>query len=381
MGSNKINLESMVPYLDGKFKPAVERLLNADLAPLVVNLLGESSLDGKPITNESIRDDFKDADCIEKFQDVLIGRYLRMLVKNTTEGITVSGLENITRGDGYLFISNHRDIIMDASLINYILYINNFDSAQMVIGNNLVSTPLLEDFFRLNKGIMFKRRIQTKELARVTNLLSGYIYEQVKEGHSVWTSQMEGRAQDGNDKTNPAIIKMLSLPQLKMSETFSGYINSLNMIPVAVSYEFNPCDSLMATCLYNKTRDPDYMTDLSEYANIMLTGVKGFKGRVHISFGKPIQGDFQEPKDVAAAIDDQILSMYKLWESNYAAFELREGFLPEGVFVSNKKYRGFFERLNRIPDDYKLYLIDMYANPVKNSLAISANKQLEKIKV
>ena len=245
---------------------------------------------------------------------------------------------------------------------------DSYETAQIAIGDNLLSLQCVKDFFRLNKGFVVKRGLPKKSQFNALVVLSHYIEKQIKGKSSIWIAQQEGRAKDGNDKTNPALIKMLYLSQRKSLVRFSEYINQLKIVPVSISYEYNPCDKLIAEELHRKSlSNGSYTKSKGEDERSMLIGIIGEKGKVHISFGTQLSGNFSCEEDVAVEIDRQIISNYKLWDTNYIAFEK---LFPNECYVNRKIplhiRKKFLSRIRKAPKDLQRYMLMMYANPVVN---------------
>jgi hypothetical protein len=379
-----MNFDDMRPYRDKKeVKDALERLLNTDQ---VISFVSRLAFKGVPRSRRKdtvysvLRQEFKDVSSVEDFQHKL-GRYVREVIDKitdsatgkTTARVSISGLENITKNDSYLFISNHRNIVLDFMLINYVLHSNGYRTAQIAIGDNLLSLDWVNDFFRLNKAFIVKRGRSGKENYGVSLLLSQYIEKQRKDRESVCIAQQEGRAKDGNDETSPTVIKMFYLSPKERARSegkepipFSDYINQLNIVTVSISSEYNPCDRLMAKELHKRRLNGSYTKSRWEDEKSMLMGIKGESGRIHISFGTPLRGDFsgnliEAAKKVASEIDKQIIMNYMLWETNYTAFyELKK------IDSGRKKDEKFLERVMRAPEELRPIILEMYANPLIN---------------
>jgi len=170
-------------------------------------------------------------------------KYLSQTIESTTTKLTTSGLDNLRANEPHLFISNHRDIAMDPAFVNYALFTHGRDTLRIAIGDNLLQKPFASDLMRLNKSFIVQRSAKgVREKMAAYLGLSSYIDHSISEGCSIWIAQQEGRAKDGIDQTDPAIIKMLYMCQKKGNVSFSDHMNKLNIVPVAISYEYNPCD-------------------------------------------------------------------------------------------------------------------------------------------
>ena len=304
---------------------------------------------------------------VKDFQDkVIISMVLDPVVKNSIDELTSTGIERISRDATYLFISNHRDITLDPALVNYILFNNGFGTIEIAFGDNLLINEFISDMIRINKSFIVKRDLPIMEQLKQSTHLSKYIFHTLSLGNSAWIAQREGRAKDGNDATNPAIIKMLTLSQRDGGMAFSDFIRRLNIVPVAISYEFDPCDRLKAMELYKKKIKAPHEKTKNDDLMSMNLGLTGHKGRVHCSFSPPLQQDFGTEKEVAAAIDRAIISTYRLWPSNYIAYDTVTGsgkYRGEYTQEEAEKFIGMYARLHA---DVRQIIMDGYANPVRN---------------
>lgn len=362
-----MSFDDIRPYRDEEVRPTIERLLKNKQAISFARLVvGAPPWAGDLYIQMKLKREFRGVDSVQKFQSKIFP-YVKRLIKTTTGGLTVSGLENLVRGQGYVYVTNHRDIALDSTFMNYALGTNNYDTALMLVGDNLLYVLWLEDFFRLTGSIIVKRHLPKKEQYEELVQLSHYIDSQIKEGHSIWMAQREGRAKDGNDATNPAVIKMLAISQRKKPVEFSEYINRIRILPVAISYEYNPCDYIMARELFFKDTRGSYKKKKREDVISMVRGIKEPKGRIHLAFGTPLAGEFSSAEDVAAAIDGQIHKNYQLWESNLVAFEeLTREKVPQEI--SKEKREEFLDRVRELKPETQLYLLRMYARPLIKKL-------------
>src|SRR5690606_32565936 len=268
---------------------------------------------------------------------------------------------------------NHRDIAMDPAFVNYALYHSGHPTPRIAIGDNLLQRSFVSDLMRLNKCFIVHRSVTgRREKLAVYQTLSAYINHSIATGHSVWIAQAEGRAKDGRDRTDTAIIKMLCMS--RKGEDFADVIRSLNIVPVSIAYEWDPCDQVKARELEQRERTGSYTKQPGEDDSSIAKGLTGHKGRVHIAFGTPRTGDYADARAVAAAADRQSLGLYRLYPSNYLAVEQlgsefaavdiggsREQFAPE---VLSAEQQRFEERLAQCPAEQRLWWLRQYANPV-----------------
>ena len=264
-------------------------------------------------------------DTLRGFQR-LIEPYIERMINTTTESFSVSGLDNLDLSQACLFMSNHRDIALDPTFVNWALHLNGQDTVRIAVGDNLLKKEWVADLIRLNKCFIVKRSAtDRREKLSAAKLLSEYIeFTLITEQQHIWIAQREGRAKDGNDITNPAILSMLALNKSKDVE-FSEYIRSLRIVPVSISYEFDPCDINKAKELQKVEREGSYDKPDNEDVRSIVNGITGQKGRVHIHFGDVLTGEFSNAKEVAGYIDQEILQGYKSFSTGPVALKMLGG--------------------------------------------------------
>jgi len=374
------------PYHDHEIRPVLDRLVTdpeflssiasfyapkmSSLLPGVMRLIARKKLKGQVA---SVHD-------VASMQDVIAG-YMYKMIEDTTTSLTHSGLERLDRERSYLFVSNHRDITMDPAFVNYMLYNAGNRTVQIATGDNLLKKPFVSDLMRLNKSFIVQRSLKGRELLQSLTLLSQYMYHCIESGSHVWIAQREGRAKDGIDKTEAALLKMLAMYQRK--RPLSESLRKLHIVPVSISYEYDACDVLKAEELYAIESTGSFSKNEKSDIQSIVAGMIGFKGAVHVAFGSEMQYESDDPDVLAASIDSQILENYKLRDSNYIAFGLlaEKGLLPEsaaGMEVSSPEIKSesrkfFLGRLAEVdPKLHRHYLLS-YANPVisrsQNSLS------------
>ena len=295
-----------------------------------------------------------------------VAHFMESMIASTTEGVTYSGLEQLDSQKGYLFISNHRDIAMDPAFVNWGLYKCGLETVRIAIGDNLLRKPCATELMRLNKSFIVKRSVKgPREMMKAFNELSAYIAHSLGDGHSIWIAQKEGRAKDGDDKTDPAILKMFYMAGKQQKRSFAEYMQSLNIVPVAISYEFDPGDEAKARELVERAQSGSYEKGEFEDIDSIVAGIVGFKGRVHVSLGKPLSGDYDSPEELALAIDQAIHSQYRLFPSNLLAAGQADG-------VTAEERQRFEARLALMPSELRETVRAMYAKPVENRAACVA---------
>ena len=353
------------PYNDEEVRPVIDGLL-ANLE-FIRSIAGFSYprlyrlLPGLVcwLARRKLTTQLRDVHNVKTMQGV-IALYMDKMIEKTTSRLTHSGLDSLSRDKAYLFISNHRDIAMDPAFVNYMLYHAGFETLQIAIGDNLLKRPFVTDLMRLNKSFIVKRSVKGRDLLKSSKQLSEYIHHCISSGRSVWIAQREGRAKDGMDRTDTALLKMLALA--RRDEGFMASLNALHIVPVAISYEFDPCDLLKADELQQKSEHGTYQKTEQSDIHSIVTGMVGFKGHVHVSFGTEIMLRSDEADEAAALVDAQIIRNYLLQPTNHLALRMLQGeSVAEG---QDESARRFQEHVAAAAPAIRPFLLQMYANPV-----------------
>ncbi|KAA0020907.1 glycerol acyltransferase [Salinicola corii] len=301
-----------------------------------------------------------------------IADYMAHMISRTTRGFDVEGLERLDAGQAYLFIGNHRDIALDPAFVNYALYLAGHDTVRIAIGDNLLQKPFVTDLMRLNKSFIVPRSIKGKRaMLAAYQSLSGYIRHSITDdNHSVWLAQREGRAKDGVDRTDSAIVKMLCMARrLEEGDSNIGSaIRELEIVPVSISYEYDPCAINKARELHAKETDGTYKKVEFEDIFSIVSGITGNKGRVKLVFGTPLSADFGTADEVADEIDRQVLENYPTFPSHQLALA-ETGLAPElvdltGVTPEDREH--FRNQLAAVPEPLRRWWLLQYANPILN---------------
>ena len=370
------------PYNDSEVTAVLERLL-ADqefLAAICrLKFKGLAGLFGWPlqgVVRRVLRRELAGAQDVRSFQQV-IERYMSQMIEDSTAGFSVSGLDQLDPGQPYLFMSNHRDITLDPAFTNYALYHNGFDTVRIAIGDNLLTKPYVSDLMRLNKSFIVKRSARgPREVLKAYRELSAYVRHSIQvDREPVWIAHREGRAKDGIDRTEPAIIKMLAMSMKKNEESFGEFIASMRIVPIAISYELDPCDALKANELQQLANTGSYEKAEHEDVASIATGIRGDKGLVHVAFGQPLGAEFETPEAVAAEMDRQIISNYRLHATNVYAWQQLHGAAPPAELVpaeapgscSEARFR---QRIQAIPSDQRKLALGIYANAIASKQAL-----------
>ena len=277
-----------------------------------------------------LRDALKKIHSVDDFQRLIMSKAVEWVVNTTSDGFSYDGLENLISLKGcYLALSNHRDIILDPALTQYLLYKHNLPMTQIAVGDNLLSNKYVELLIRSNRMIKVIRGISARSLYLSSQLLSKYIRKNITEGSSsIWLAQREGRTKNGLDTTEQGLLKMLDMSG---TGSFIENFEQLNILPLSISYEYEPCDILKARELLI-SRDRKYVKEPNEDLISIVTGIKQYKGHIHLNIGKPLtheeiyEASFCTGNDryqfIRHAVDRRVRAGYKLWKTNYMAYDM-----------------------------------------------------------
>ncbi|PSS58159.1 1-acyl-sn-glycerol-3-phosphate acyltransferase [Pseudomonas sp. BBP2017] len=335
----------------------------------------------KPLIARRLRKEFAGVSCVSTLQDK-VEYYVDHTIERATDGVTYTGVELLKSGTAYLFLANHRDIVMDPAFVNYAVYHAGLPTPRIAIGDNLLQKPFVSDMMRLNKSFIVHRSISgRREKLAAYQLLSAYINHSIRnDGSSIWIAQAEGRAKDGDDRTDSAILKMFHMS--RKEEPFGAVIQSLNLSPVSISYEYDPCDQAKARELYIRATTGSYTKAPGEDDLSIAQGITGYKGRVHINFAPPVTEFFEDTKQLAVEIDRQILGGYRLFPVHYLAYAQWAEADPAlqvptaaKLFPADELARAQAEwqrRLDACPVEQQPYLVQQYATPVRNQYRVKA---------
>ncbi|MCI6492206.1 MAG: 1-acyl-sn-glycerol-3-phosphate acyltransferase, partial [Bacteroidales bacterium] len=335
---------------------------------------------------EQVRDMVNNISTIADFQrKVMFHANERIIAQSITE-FTFDGMENIENTRNYVYLSNHRDIMLDASLLQNALIMNGLDTTEITFGANLMQGQLVIDIGKSNKMFRVERPGGSiREFYKASMHLSDYIrHTIVEKKQSVWIAQRNGRTKDGTDRTDQGIINMFRMS----SEGKSTSLSQLNLLPVSVSYEWEPCDILKTLELYAKRQGP-YIKKPGEDLNSILTGILQPKGRVHFHICEPISELDMEPynslssndfnKKVASLVDQRICSTYKLWSNNYIAHDMLSGSSDYASEYDESSKAEFLKHLSALDryenecnvEELKHIMLGIYASPVDSALLFS----------
>ena len=362
------------PFYDAEVNEAIHASVNHPMMKALMDFTF-------PDVEESVwKEQLKKTHSIRDFQCNFIYQSVQKVLQKSSEGLTTSGFDTLEKNTSYLFISNHRDIILDTSLLNASLFEEGLVMTASAIGDNLVKKSFLKTLSKLNRNFLVQRGLSPRELLESSKLLSEYIGQLLlRENRSVWIAQREGRTKDGNDATHPGVLKMLGMDS---DETkLMDYFKKIKIVPVSISYEYDPTDALKMPQLIAEANDEIYIKEKNEDFITLLSGIIGQKKHIHIHVGAVLNTELdkiaaefdnnnKQIQAVAQAIDDSILQNYKLWPTNYIAFDLLyKTNKYEHLYTESEKSL-FERRLEMKIDESNPLLVEsflaMYANPVVN---------------
>lgn len=370
-------------FKDSEVNPALMRYVNH---PMIKTLL-QFTFPEKSF--EEIKEVAGQCHSIRDFQSRIIYTTVQRVLEKSSDGLSYNGFDKLDSSESYMFISNHRDIILDTCLLNCVLYEQDLIMTASAIGDNLVKKPFLLFLSRINRNFLVQRGLGPREMLKSSLNLSEYIrHLLLEENRSVWMAQREGRTKDGNDTTQQGVLKMLAMGKGDLS--ISEYFSKIKIVPVAISYEFDPTDVLKMPEIMAKRMEETYTKSANEDFNSIMKGALGNKGRIHIEAGDVLEKEWFENigkseasvndflKAIATNIDEKIHLNYKLWPANYIACDLLMNSNDHAAHYTDKEKRQFERRLNRRIDcknalEVNSYLL-MYANPVINQEALDESK-------
>lgn len=381
-GAYPAEFADIAPFSDSEFREAVLRLAKE---PGFEHALSYVLPEGE---YPRFRDAMLGFDTIYGFQHKLAWRFLEMLASKTTSGVSYSGLAELDTSVSRLYITNHRDIVLDAAFLNLCMIREHKPITQIAIGNNLLIYEWIRDLVRINRSVIVKRDVKPLQALAAARQLSSYIHYLIEERHeSMWIAQREGRAKDSSDTTQESLLKMLTLG---CDCTPCEGLKRLNIVPVSISYEYDPNDYLKVREFVLRKRDPEYRKSRRDDLFSMETGILQFKGRVHFTFNNPINDKLKDctatdrntvVKDVRNVIDTEIHAGYRLFPINYVAYDLllKTDRFADSYDASQKEeaenyLRGQAAKLDieDITADELEYarqmFLKMYANPLINKI-------------
>lgn len=376
------DFDDIRPVFDDEVKHVIGRLLDDEaFANAVKPIIA-------PMTWDMFVGAIQSCDTVYEFQRNIVYPFVKQIIERTTDELSAVGVENFDKNNGNLFISNHRDIVLDAAFLNILFFDNDMDTSEIAIGDNLLVYPWITDLVRLNKSFIVKRKVSVREMLATSKQLSEYIYDTIKRrNQSIWLAQREGRAKDSNDRTQTSLLKMLTL--YDRSKPFEA-LKSLNIVPLALSYEYDPCDYLKAKEFQQKRDNPNHVKSKADDIENMITGISGHKGRVVFSFGNPLNNNSSDFSDITNNsellssignyIDKEIFTNYHFYPINYIAYDMMMGttvhsdkYTSSDVDSFNKYIEEQISKVELPNKDVEFLrgkIIEMYGNTLKNHLSI-----------
>jgi 1-acyl-sn-glycerol-3-phosphate acyltransferase len=376
--SNQSKFDHIRPFYDNEVNNAIKSVINDPMMVAIMRFtfpnVADTEWQNQLLSIHSTQD----------FQGQIVSKILTRVLAASSDGLTTSGFDKLDKNTPYLYISNHHDILLDTSLINLSLFHHKMILTASAIGDNLLQKPFLYTLSKINRNFIVHRGLTPRELLQSSKLMSEYIHELITQGQrSVWLAQREGRTKDGNDATNSGILKMLGMAAEKGD--LLAHFQSLNIVPISISYEYDPTDALKMPELLANLNNEKYIKTENEDFNTILKGLTGQKKRIHIHAGEPINEGInaltditnanQQIKAVVQLIDNQIISNYKLWASNYIAFDALFKTDKYAAQYSSADKQAFMERLSTRIDvnneQAVAQFLGMYANPVLNTEGVT----------
>lgn len=383
MVRGEIDFSDIAPYEDAVFQDKIRELVKQ---PGFLHAVGYTMpKEDVPV----LMDELLKITNTDDFQSEVMIPFLEVIAKTTTSGISLGGIKYVNPNISYTYITNHRDIVLDASFLNLALNRKGIPTTEIAIGNNLLVYDWIEDLVRLNKSFIVKRNTGIREALAAAKQLGGYIhYAILEKQQSVWIAQREGRAKDSSDTTQESLIKMLALGG---DGSFMESIKEINLIPVSISYEYDPNDYLKAREFLLKHRDPDYKKSQRDDLFSMETGLLQFKGKVHFQLTPRINSRLDQigeshDKNTAARwigriIDQAIHRSYEIFPINYVAYDILHNtnrFAGKYDQSIKEEVIEYFNRqldkvdLTDITSEEREFMMNkmyvMYSNPLRNKL-------------
>ncbi|MBP7182773.1 MAG: 1-acyl-sn-glycerol-3-phosphate acyltransferase [Flavobacterium sp.] len=368
--------DAIRPFYDTEINKALHNIANH---PMMKALMNFSFPD---VADDIWKEQLRKTHSIRDFQCNFIYQSVQKVLEKSSEGMTTSGFENLKPNTAYLFVSNHRDILLDTTLLNTALFEHGLVMTASAIGDNLVKKSFLKTLAKLNRNFLVQRGLTPREMLQSSKLLSEYIGQLLlHENRSVWIAQREGRTKDGNDETNPGVLKMVGMGSDE--KNLMDYFRKIQIVPVSISYEYDPTDALKMPQLMAEANNEVYVKEKNEDFMTILSGALGQKKRIHIHVGKVLDAEIEAIKAendnsnkqvvaLAQVIDDAILSNYKLWPTNFIANDLVNNTNRYSHLYTENEKSLFERRLEmRIDHDNPVALegfLAMYSNPVVNKL-------------
>ena len=368
--------DAIRPFYDSEINEALHAVANHPMMKAMMNFTFPE------VEDQVWKEQLKKTHSIRDFQCNFIYNTVQKVLEKSSEGLTTSGFEKLEKNTSYLFVSNHRDILLDTTLLNVCLFEHGLVMTASAIGDNLVKKAFLSTLAKLNRNFLVLRGLTPREMLQSSKLLSEYIGQLLlRENRSVWIAQREGRTKDGNDETNPGVLKMIGMGSDEAN--LMDYFKKLKIVPVSISYEYDPTDVLKMPQLMAEANNEVYIKEKNEDFMTILSGIMGTKKRIHISVGDVLDTEIdqivaendnanKQIQALAQVIDDSVLKNYQLWPTNFIAYDILNN-TDKFSHLYKENEKSLFERRleMRIGSDNPVTrqgFLSMYANPVVNKL-------------
>ena len=380
--AKNIKNAKIIPALTPRTLPQIFEELIADPA---FQQVACAVMPGVPF--EAIAQKMRASKTKQEFQENLCYGILHKLAKDTTDGLILESMAVLNKQSAYTYVSNHRDIILDSGFLSVLLVEQGLDTVEIAIGDNLLIYPWIKKLVRINKCFTVQRALTMRQMLESSIRMSRYMHYTIAEKkQSIWIAQREGRAKDSNDITQDSVLKMLAMGG---DGDIISNLQELNIVPLSISYEYDPCDYLKAQEFQLKRDIPDFKKTTDDDLLNMQTGLLGYKGRVCFRMASCINEDLGEldrtlPKPelfvaISALIDKRIHANYRIFANNYVAHDLlynEEEFVEHYTAEDKKRFTSYIDgQLERVAipnkdvDFLREKLLLMYANPLTNYLA------------
>ncbi|MEO6177910.1 MAG: 1-acyl-sn-glycerol-3-phosphate acyltransferase [Flavobacterium circumlabens] len=368
--------DAIRPFYDSEINEALHDVVNHPMMKAMMNFTFPE------LEDDAWKDQLKKTHSIRDFQCNFIYHTIQKVLERSSEGLTTSGFDKLEKNTSYLFVSNHRDILLDTTLLNVCLFEHGLVMTASAIGDNLVKKAFLSTLAKLNRNFLVLRGLTPREMLHSSKLLAEYMGQLLlRENRSVWIAQREGRTKDGNDETNPGVLKMIGMGSDEAN--LMDYFRKIKIVPVSISYEYDPTDVLKMPQLMAEANNEVYIKEKNEDFMTILSGIMGTKKRIHISVGDVLNTEIdqivaendnanKQIQALAQVIDDSILKNYQLWPTNFIAYDILNG-TNKFAHLYKENEKSLFERRleMRIGSDNPVTrqgFLSMYANPVVNKL-------------
>lgn len=379
--AKEFDFEDIRPFYDHEVREVINRLV---VDPLFMDLINYLWRD---MTFAEVKEKADKVKTALDFQLQFMHPAIRRIVEISSSGLTSSGFEKLDKNKSYLFIANHRDILLDAAILQILLVEHGFQTSEITFGSNLMEKGFITDFGRLNRMFTVLREGTNKELYEISRKLSAYIrHTLVDKKNSVWIAQRNGRTKDGMDITQTGLLKMLNISG---EANFVKNFEQLNIVPLTISYEYEPCDYLKTQEIYLSNLHTKYTKAPGEDINSIVTGISQYKGKIHLSVGNVIEtkelqkidtvgNENDKVKSLAELIDKHIYNDFKLFPVNYIAHDMLHQTNLFEAFYSGKEKADFehyvekqISKIQGERETLRTIFLKMYAQPTANKIHAS----------